>query len=230
MNGRSFFFEVPVTARKTKPTATKQAIRTVDRSSGPDTKGARTRAALIEAAYQLFNSRGYHATSMRDIAEAAGLALGGIYNHFQSKEDIFAAMLLERHPFLDILPELRAAQGETVEALARDAARRMIAKLETQPLFLNLIFIEVVEFKSKHVPQLFEMFFPGMIEFVQRFQQIKGLRPDLPLPVILRSFVGLFFSYVITDMLIGSQLPASARQNALDHFVTIYLHGILAEG
>ena len=190
---------------------------------------AQARAALIEAAYQLFNNKGYHATSMRDIADAAGLALGGIYNHFQSKEDIFVAMLIERHPFLEILPELEAAQGETVEALVRDAARRMIAKLDQQPLFLNLIFIEVVEFKSKHIPQLFEMFFPPMLGFVQRFQQARGPLREIPLPVILRSFVGVFFSFVITDMLIGRQLPMGTAPEAFEHFVNIYLHGILAE-
>lgn len=216
-------------ARTSKSTARSNPIGSAARSGAAETKGDRTRAALIEAAYQLFNNKGYHATSMRDIATEAGLALGGIYNHFQSKEDIFVAMLLERHPFLEILPELQAAQGDTVEALVRDAARRMIAKLDQQPLFLNLIFIEVVEFKSKHIPQLFELFFPPMLAFVQRFQQASGPLRDLPLPVVLRSFVGVFFSFVITDMLIGKQLPMGAAPEAFEHFVNIYLHGILAE-
>lgn len=221
-------------ARKTKSATLANPIGGESRSgaarlSAVETKGDRTRAALIEAAYQLFNNKGYHATSMRNIADAAGLALGGIYNHFQSKEDIFVAMLMERHPFLEILPELEAAQGETVDALVRDAARRMIAKLDQQPLFLNLIFIEVVEFKSRHVPLLFEMFFPPMLKFVQRFQQARGPLRDLPLPVILRSFVGVFFSFVITDMLIGKQLPMGTAPEAFEHFVNIYLHGILAE-
>lgn len=216
-------------ARTSKSTARSKLIGSAARSGAAETKGDRTRAALIEAAYQLFNNKGYHATSMRDIATEAGLALGGIYNHFQSKEDIFVAMLLERHPFLEILPELQAAQGDTVEALVRDAARRMIAKLDQQPLFLNLIFIEVVEFKSKHIPQLFELFFPPMLAFVQRFQQASGPLRDLPLPVVLRSFVGVFFSFVITDMLIGKQLPMGTAPEAFEHFVNIYLHGILAE-
>lgn len=216
--------------RKTKAAVPANPIGVVARSSAGETKGDRTRAALIEAAYQLFNNKGYHATSMRDIADEAGLALGGIYNHFQSKEDIFVAMLLERHPFLEIVPELQAAQGDTVEALVRDAARRMIAKLEAQPHFLNLIFIEVVEFKSKHVPQLFQLFYPPMLQFAQRFQALDGLKPNLPLPAILRSFVGLFFSFVITDMLIGRQLPMGTAPDAFDNFVAIYLHGILVEG
>ena len=219
-----------MTTHKTAAAAIDPPLETETRSGTTESKGDRTRAALIEAAYELFNSKGYHGTSMRNIADAAGLALGGIYNHFSGKEDIFVAMLLERHPFFEIVPELQAAQGETVEALVRDAARRMIARLEAQPLFLNLVFIEVVEFKRKHVAQMFDSFFPGMLDFAERLQQLDGLRADLPLPIILRSFVGLFFSYVITDMLIGSQLPAAAKTNSFDYFVDVYLHGILAEG
>jgi AcrR family transcriptional regulator len=217
-------------ARKTTTAMIDASLEATPRSGAVETKGDRTRAALIEAAYQLFNSKGYHATSMREIAQATGLALGGIYNHYSTKEDIFVAMLMERHPFLEIMPALLSAQGESVEALVRDAARRMIATLAERPDFLNLMFIELVEFKSKHVPQLFEMFFPPLLGFVQRFEQVAGTLRPLPPPVVLRSFIGLFFSYVITDLLIGNQLPAAAKANAFDYFVDIYLHGVLAEG
>ena len=46
------------------------------------TKGERTRTAIIDAAFDLFVRKGYHATSMRQIADEAGLAPGGLYNHF----------------------------------------------------------------------------------------------------------------------------------------------------
>jgi AcrR family transcriptional regulator len=42
------------------------------------TKGERTRRQVIQAAQRLFVERGYHGTSMRQIAQEAGLALGGI--------------------------------------------------------------------------------------------------------------------------------------------------------
>jgi hypothetical protein len=45
--------------------------------------------------------------------------------------------------------------------------------------------------------------------------------------VIVRAFIGLFFSYIMTDLIIGEQLPPEMEENALDHFVEIYLHGIL---
>ena len=52
-------------------------------------KGEQTRARIVDAAYSLFIQRGYAATSMRAIAEASGLALGGLYAHFKGKEDIW---------------------------------------------------------------------------------------------------------------------------------------------
>ncbi|MGQ9833477.1 MAG: TetR/AcrR family transcriptional regulator, partial [Candidatus Villigracilaceae bacterium] len=70
----------------------------------PLSKGERTRQAVMEAAYDLFLEQGYAATSMRQIAERAGLALGGIYNHFSGKEAIFGELILDRHPYHQILP------------------------------------------------------------------------------------------------------------------------------
>src|SRR5512136_553705 len=93
-----------VSSQKTNKTS---KLSTVPVSpDGPATKGERTRAAIVDAAYQLFLCNGYHGTSMRDIAEAAGIALGGIYNHIATKEDIYVAMVAERHPFINIVPAL----------------------------------------------------------------------------------------------------------------------------
>ena len=195
----------------------------------PATKGERTRAVLLDAAKRLFVSQGYHGTSMRQIADEAGLALGGIYNHFGNKEDIFVAVFAERHPFLIVLPVIQTAQGDTVEALVRDAAGRMIAELGKNQEFLNLVLIEMVEFEGKHFSMMFEILFPPLMEFALRFQTVRGPLRDIPLPTVLRAFLGLFFSYFITEMIIGNLLPAEMKVGAFDHFVDIYLHGILAE-
>jgi len=52
------------------------------------TKSDRTRQLIIEKAAHLFNTKGYAATSMADIIGATGLAKGGIYGNFKSKEEI----------------------------------------------------------------------------------------------------------------------------------------------
>jgi len=51
-----------------------------------ETKSARTRSAIIDAALRLFRERGYDATTMRAIAAEAGVSVGNAYYYFDSKE------------------------------------------------------------------------------------------------------------------------------------------------
>lgn len=52
------------------------------------TKSERTRQFIIEQAAPIFNRKGFAGTSMSDILEATGLAKGGLYGNFDSKEEI----------------------------------------------------------------------------------------------------------------------------------------------
>ena len=191
------------------------------------TRGEQTREQILQAALQLFNDRGYHGTSMRQIAERAGVALGSIYNHFPNKEQIFLVVLMRFHPAVEILPALESAQGETVEELVRDAASRIVSQIDQRREFLNLMFIEMVEFKAQHIQELFQVIFPQVLAYAtQSLQGRPELRP-IPVPTLLRAFIGLFFSYLISELLIGTQFPSEAQENALEGFIDIFLHGIL---
>jgi AcrR family transcriptional regulator len=233
MNGRSLS-ELHMTTRTTSSTPTRRtkSPRARQVSAGRlETKGERTRAALIEASYHLFLSRGYHGTSMRDIARAADIALGGIYNHFDTKEDIFLAMLAERHPFANIVPALQSARGDSVENLLSDAAARLIEALGQSQDMIGLILIEQVEFNGKHISQIIKQFYPGLKDFVERLNQVRGPLRSLPKPVLLRAFIGLFISYYMTERLIVERQPSKhPHHNDFAYFVEIFLHGVLAEG
>src|SRR5271155_1146515 len=50
------------------------------------------RGHLLDAAAKLFAERGFHATSMRDIAKAVGMLSGSIYYHFESKDEMLLAV------------------------------------------------------------------------------------------------------------------------------------------
>ncbi len=52
------------------------------------TKSEQTKQFIIEKAAPIFNKKGFAATSMNDILEATGLAKGGVYGNFDSKEEI----------------------------------------------------------------------------------------------------------------------------------------------
>lgn len=56
------------------------------------TKGTQTRQRIVEKSLQLFSVKGYFNTSISDILESTDLTKGGLYGHFQSKEDIWYAV------------------------------------------------------------------------------------------------------------------------------------------
>jgi AcrR family transcriptional regulator len=185
---------------------------------------------IVQAAHDLFVKQGYHGTSMRQIARSAEIALGGLYYHFNSKEQVFKEVFLRYHPYHDVMPVLISAEGETVEQVVGNAIKQMIQALGDRPDFMNLMFIEVVEFNSEHVGELASSLRPYQLEIVERIVQLNRdrLRPIPPL-MLIRTFFGLFFSYLITEIVLAKQAPEEMRENALEYFIDIYLHGILRD-
>ncbi|MDB4876627.1 MAG: TetR family transcriptional regulator [Gemmatimonadetes bacterium] len=55
------------------------------------TKGEETRERIIASAAPVFNTRGYAGTTMADLMAASGLEKGGIYRHFESKDELALA-------------------------------------------------------------------------------------------------------------------------------------------
>ena len=193
-------------------------------------KGEVTRLAIEEAAITLFMEQGYHATSMRQIAEQSELALGGIYNHFSSKEELFEGIIIDKHPYRTILPAIIAAEGETLEDFFKHAFHIIISELGERPEFVNLMLIELVEFKGKHGSVMLREIAPKILPIFERvIKGRKGLRVTNP-AVLMRSFIGSVVSYLITDMVISnSVLSKLMPKNVSDAYVDIYLHGILKE-
>jgi AcrR family transcriptional regulator len=194
------------------------------------TKGENTRLAIEDAAMGLFLKQGYAATSMRQIADEVGLALGGIYNHFASKEEIFAGIIIDKHPYKQILPAVLAAQGETAEEFYRNAAHIVISEMGRRPEFVNLMFIELVEFKGRHGAALLKEIVPKILPVFEKvIKSRKNLRVTNP-ALLMRSFVGLVISYLITEMIISNSLMSKLMpKNAEEAYVDIFLHGILKE-
>ena len=142
-------------------------------------KGERTRLVIMQAAVELFTRQGYHGTSMRQIADRAGIALGGIYNHFDSKEDIFQQVSLEYHPIHTIIPALEGSEGDTVEEFVHRSADQMYTSLSEGEDFLSLMFIEAVEFKGRHFPSIFQQMFPRALAFSERLESVARDRAEM---------------------------------------------------
>jgi AcrR family transcriptional regulator len=70
------------------------------------TKGERTAQRVLDAAEELFATRGYDGTSLRQIAQRAGIHEPGLYNHFAGKQALYEAVLFRAlNPMAQALSE-----------------------------------------------------------------------------------------------------------------------------
>jgi len=193
-------------------------------------KGDVTRLAVEKAAFELFMEQGYHATSMRQISERAKLALGGIYNHFSNKEEIFKAIIIDRHPYKRILPLILAAEGDTAEEFIHNSAQALVSELGKQPDFRKLMFIEIVEFDAQHVNLFMDEIVPQILPVFEKVAKVRKNLRNLHPVILLRSFLGMFFSYYIMELLLkGSAVAMLLPKNSFEQIVDIYLHGVIKE-
>jgi len=193
-------------------------------------KGEATRLAVEDAALELFMEQGYHATSMRQIADKSGLALGGIYNHFKCKDEIFEAIIVDKHPYKKVLPLIQEAEGETMEEFLGNATRIVINELTSQPYYIKLMLIEIAEFNGRHGAALIKELAPNILPVFEKIVKTrKGLRVTHP-AILMRSFIGMILSYMITDIVISNSILSKLMpSNTLDAYVDIYMHGVLKE-
>jgi AcrR family transcriptional regulator len=100
----------------------------IDASSVPpgtrmDRRRRQTRSALLEAGRRLISERGVDGVTIQEITDAADVAKGSFYNHFDSRED------LQRAAAQIALEEIGAANDRDVEAREVDTARVIAASV-----------------------------------------------------------------------------------------------------
>lgn len=140
-------------------------------------RSERSRAQILEAALRLFSTKGYHGTSMRDIAVAARVSTGNVYHQFPDKETVFRT-LVDQYLAVVASPEYpfnRALFGgafpNDLEALGR-AARETVERYRP---YIALIYVDVVEFEGSHVRK----FYSDMSSRFQAFLETPAARPAL---------------------------------------------------
>ena len=107
---------------------------TADQVTGARTPGEHTRQRIVDAALALFHEHGYDGTTMRTIADRAGVPLGNAYYYFNGKQDLLAALAEQLHaeylqacrPALEQERDLKARLGGVLllERLSAALTRR----------------------------------------------------------------------------------------------------------
>ena len=193
----------------------------------PISKSEATFRRLLDCAYRQFSKNGYAGTSMRGIADETGIALGSIYNHFDSKEAIFRAVLLQYHPFIRLFPVFSSVNSATIDDFLRQCTQLVLKEVDSHPEFLNLLLIEFIEFQGRHARLLFTKYRNEMEIFGQRFYAFKDQIIDVPPGAIVRMYMSMVIGYLVTDVALRDLINEGQMERTVNIFVNTFLHGIV---
>jgi AcrR family transcriptional regulator len=98
-------------------------------------------ADIMAAAIRLFHEKGYHATSMQDIADAVGLQKGSLYHYIASKEDLLTVIMHDAiSRYIGRLSEIRELElpvRQRLELAVRDHLIGIAGNLSVLTIFLR---------------------------------------------------------------------------------------------
>jgi AcrR family transcriptional regulator len=95
---------------------------------------------ILLSSLQLFSSKGYDATSVREICEAAGITKPTLYHFYGSKEGVYRALVEGALAPFRADVETALASGGLVRARLRGIARAYFERARTQPELVRFIF------------------------------------------------------------------------------------------
>lgn len=191
---------------------------------GPRRRGSATAARILDVAEALFAERGYHGTTLRDVATRVGLRIPSLYNHFPSKDALYAAVLARGiGPVVAVLAELADAPaaerndpGRVVEPVMRILA--------AHPHLPRLVLHETLAGGERLTPMLREWMAPTFARAQQLVEERGGAHPIAPEQASLlvlamyHVVIGYFASAPLYGALTGTDLlaePLLTRQTAL---------------
>ena len=176
-------------------------------------KRERTRQSLIDAAAQIIGEKGFHETSLEQVATRAGMSRGAIYGNFKNREDLFMAVVKQR--WEPIVPDFKpgATFREQMQAIGRAvaAAAPLRQKSAVGAVSFQLFALTHPEMRkriSKQNAEIYRQMAAGLTQFISP--------KDLPMPVerfirVLHALTdGLLFTRFLTPDLITDEVILSA--------------------
>lgn len=114
---------------KSKQSSTTQQQSSTTKKKAPVSPSPERRSELLAIAADVFAEQGYNATTVRKIADAAGMLAGSLYYHFDSKEsmleEILSTFLTELWDGYDTVLQSQLDPRETLEALVTESFREI---------------------------------------------------------------------------------------------------------
>jgi AcrR family transcriptional regulator len=185
------------------------------------------RGEIIQAAAQIFRQKGYHGTSMQDIADAVALKKASLYHHVSGKQDILVSILDQA---LDLLIEDLHSVLEadlSAEQKIRQAMLAYVKRLTQDPDLAAVLLMEhrslEDDLRSDHINRRdrFEGLWRAMIEQGVKEGSFRSMDRSLATFALLG-----VLNWMITWYRPNGRMPAEA---IADQFADLILEGLVRE-
>lgn len=135
---------------------------------------------IADAALRLFGEKGYHSTSIAQIAREAGVSKGLLYNYFESKEALLHFIILHAVEVGEALLERSLSDNDSPQAQLRAFTEGTLALLQKDPVFWRLL--TALAFQQDILegvmPELMEKQGDAMAKIIAVFKQLGVSNPE----------------------------------------------------
>jgi AcrR family transcriptional regulator len=156
------------------------------------------RNQILDAAASVFAEKGFHRTTTKEIANAAGVSEGTIYNYFANKADLLVSMLTRLVELRELTDELAGAlQSDAQEFLVAIFRDRMGRIIQSHEKMFQAILPEILinpELRERFYQQFVQPTTAMLEQYIRARVQLGHIRPiNVPLAVrtVQSMFVGL---------------------------------------
>jgi len=197
----------------------------------PKLSKADRRKAIVDTAANLFAEVGFRGGTTRELAKRVGVTEPVLYEHFQTKSDLYAAIIEDsgRQDFDKgrTILEQKAAAGDP-EDFFTTLANLIAEHQANNPNYLRLILFSALE-KHELASLCFERHATVIHQIVTAFIKSRiecGAFREVDAPLVARSFMGMTMHYMIFDQHFGFKLVRASRKRTISSMVDIFLHGL----
>jgi AcrR family transcriptional regulator len=196
--------------------------------SSPPTE-VETQTRILEAAKRLFARRGYDGTTTRDLAQAAGVAEGTIFRHFENKKAILVEVATQG--WVEILTDLLTELSEmaSYKAIAQVMRRRML-NLHQNADLLRVCFMEA-QFHPDLRDRIQADVIIKMTDVAEAFFQTamdQGIYRRMNPRIIAQVFLGMFaVAGFSRDTIMPEESSPQAMLEMAEGMADIFLNGVL---